>query len=203
MHDSIKRMASDESGSVIIAALLILVTLTIMGIWAMNTTTVEYEIATNDQLHKIAFTNADSGVYVVPKLISRTINESTEQTSTELDSFGFSLFDDADGDSTNDDDTTDLFNEIMGYDSSDDDADISFSAGSYDDTVEVDIERTGQQNVAGGGVEFGSGAEGIGVGSTGGVRILYALDSVGSGPRNSQSNVAATYRKVIGVAGGL
>lgn len=191
-----KKLTTDQSGSVIIAALLILVTLTIVGIWAMNNTTVEYEVATNDQLHKIAFTNADSGVYVVPKLISKTINDSTAQ---EVGTGAFEEFEFLNGG-----DKDSLFSQIMGYTAWDGGiTDLGFSSTSYGNTVEVDINRTGQKNVSGGGVEFASGAEGIGVGSTGGVRILYALDSFGSGPRNSQSNVEATYRKIVGIAGGL
>ena len=51
--------------------------------------------------------------------------------------------------------------------------------------VDVDIERTGQESIAGGGVEFSSGAEGVGAGSTGGVALLFAMDSYGNGPASS------------------
>ena len=58
-----KSYIQDESGSVtIIAAILILVIVTLVGLSAMDTTTVELTIAGNDQRSRIAFYNADSGV---------------------------------------------------------------------------------------------------------------------------------------------
>ncbi|MBC2712470.1 MAG: hypothetical protein HGJ94_16240 [Desulfosarcina sp.] len=196
MHYLVNKMKSDESGSVIIAALLILVTLTILGIWAMNTTTVEYQIASNDQFHKMAFTNADGGVYSTPKLISKAINESSPQDATVMGWFGFTFL--------NGTDDNTVYDQILGYTAWDGGiTDIGLSNNVYNDTIEVDIQRTGQRNVVGGGVEFASGAEGVGVGSTGGVNIFYALDSFGSGPRQSVSNVLAEYRKVLGLPGGL
>ena len=68
---------NDESGSVtIIAAVLVLVIVTLVGLSAMDTTTVELQIAGNDQRSRIAFYNADSGVYGVPKIISRIVDTS-------------------------------------------------------------------------------------------------------------------------------
>ncbi|MBW1864719.1 MAG: pilus assembly PilX N-terminal domain-containing protein, partial [Deltaproteobacteria bacterium] len=67
----------NESGSVtIIAAVLILVIVTLVGLSAMDTTTVELQIASNDQRSRIAFYNADSGVYGIPKIISRIVDTS-------------------------------------------------------------------------------------------------------------------------------
>ena len=74
---------------------------------------------------------------------------------------------------------------------------------SADFSIDVDVNRTRVQHLAGGGVEFASGAEGIGVGSAGGVAIFYALDSLGNGPASSVSDIGGVYRKVIGVPGGL
>lgn len=196
MHYLVHKIKSDESGSVIVAALMVLVILTILGIWAMNTTTVEYQIATNDQSHKIAFTNADGGVYATPKLISKAINESSPQDDTVTGLFGFTLL--------NGTDHATVYDQILGYTTWDGGTtDIGLTNTVYNDATEVDIQRTGAFNAAGGGVEFASGAEGVGVGSTGGVNIVYDLDSIGSGPRQSASNVLAEYRKVLGIPGGL
>jgi hypothetical protein len=98
----------------------------------------------------------------------------------------------------------DLYEQILGYSAWDGGiTDISMNSNVYNDTIEVDIRRSRTQHAAGGGVEFASGAEGIGVGSTGGVEIYYALDSTGSGPRQSAANILAEYRKVLGMPGGL
>ncbi|MFH1092352.1 MAG: hypothetical protein V1742_12365, partial [Pseudomonadota bacterium] len=77
--------------------------------------------------------------------------------------------------------------------------DIQFTLGS--NNVNVDVNRTGQQTLVGGGAEFASGAEGIGGGAS--VAVYFAMDSTGSGPYNASSNVSANYRKVVGVPGGL
>jgi Tfp pilus assembly protein PilX len=68
------------------------------------------------------------------------------------------------------------------------------------------IESGAEQTAAGFtylGIEFASGAEGIGVGSAGGVAIFYDMDSLGNGPASSVSDIGGVYRKVVGVPGGL
>jgi hypothetical protein len=193
---SARELGSDETGSVIVAVLLILVTLTVIGIWAMNTTILEYQIATNDQLHKIAFTNADSGVFATPKLISKAINESAPQDGTVMGWFGFSFLNGAD--------ENHIYRQIMEFDPYDGGtADIGMADTVYNDTISIDIQRLSTEHVKGGGVEFASGAEGIGVGSTGGIEIYYGEDSFGPAPRQSVANVLGTYRKVPKIPGGL
>ncbi len=194
----------NEQGSVMIIALLMLSLLTIIGISAAKTSGIEIQIAANEKFHKIAFYNADSGIYVTPKLISLCVDSGEIQQSlsniTYLDSSG----EPDPTDSTLDDI---FYYEIMGYEETlertahDSANDMRFALGSHD--VDVDIERTGQESIAGGGVEFSSGAEGVGTGSTGGVALLFTMDSFGNGPGSSQTNVEADYRKVLGIAGGL
>jgi len=81
-----------EQGSVMIIALLILALLTIIGISAAKTSGIEIQIAANEKFHKIAFYNADSGIYVTPKLISLCIDSGEIQQGlskiTYLDSSG-------------------------------------------------------------------------------------------------------------------
>ena len=95
---------------------------------------------------------------------------------------------------------------VMGFDEYDDEYEydpdkcIKFTLGGFD--VNVDVKRGKPETLAGGGVEFASGAEGIGPGA-GGVAIFYDMDSSGEGPNSSFSNVGAVYRKVLGVPGGL
>lgn len=172
----------NEDGSVIVFALLILVAVSIIGISATNTTTLELQIAANDQFHKMAFYTADSGIYATPKLISYDIDEGAPQN---VAAFSYLVGD------------TEFYRQIMGYDTYDAGDDIGVN------NAAVDVERLRQQNLAGGGAEFAGGSEGIGVGSASGVAIFYGLDSDGLGPRTSRSDVYAVYRKVIGMAGGL
>ena len=54
---------NNEKGSVLAVSLMILLLLTIIGIAAVKTTTVELQIAGNEVAYKKAFYESDSGVY--------------------------------------------------------------------------------------------------------------------------------------------
>lgn len=177
---------NNQDGSVLVIALLILVFLTLIGISSSTITQIEIQIAGNERAYNIAFNVADSGVYLIPKIIRRTVEEGAQPVLS-----GISYLDSGNV----------FFREVMGYNAHDAAKDISFTLDSH--TVSVDVARARQISVHGGGVEFGSGSEGVGVGSAGGVAVIYDLDSVGTGPNTAQSNVVAEYRLVPGVAGGL
>jgi hypothetical protein len=55
----------DEKGSTLVLALMILVILTLIGIAATNTSTIEIQIAGNERAYKKAFFNADAGISCV------------------------------------------------------------------------------------------------------------------------------------------
>lgn len=187
----------NESGSVtIIAAVLILVIVTLVGLSAMDTTTVELQIAGNDQRSRIAFYNADSGVYGTPKIISRIVDTSDP---VGLSGETGSIAAGATWDASTDQDI--FFNQVMGYDPHDPAPDVVLGQGGF--STQVDVERVRSRILAGGGAEFASGSEGIGVGASGGVAVYYGLDSWGQSTRRAASNVIADYRKVVGVPGGL
>jgi hypothetical protein len=176
----------EQNGSALIVAMLILVVLTILGLSATQTTQMEISIAGNQKLYKTAFHLADSGIYAVPKLINECYENDGDQSFTSVTYLGA---------------TGTFYRELMGFDVHDDPRDVRFSIDALN--VDVDVNRTGAQNLPGGGVEFASGYEGIGFGSSGGVAVSYDLDSLGRGPVLSQANIVAGYRKVLGVPGGL
>jgi len=190
----------NKDGSALIFAILILALLTLIGISATTTSTIEIQIAGNDKFHKMAFYRADSGVYTIPKVISKAIND--KATPGDLINHTYGAFTYLDK-GTNDDGSSGptFYRELAGFDPNDTSRDIKFALGGND--VEVDVERDRTEILVGGGAEFASGSEGAGVGSTGGVAIFYGLDSLGSGPSNSISNIGAVYRKVVSTAGGL
>jgi hypothetical protein len=201
--ESLATRSLNQRGSALVVTILILAILTLIGISVTNTTRIETIIAGNEKFHKIAFYNADTGVHVTPKLISYCVdNGEAQQGLTNINY----LDDNGDPDATIN--TLDIFfYELMGFDAllgrpaHDAVCDTSFFQDGHE--VEVDIDRSGQQSLAGGGVEFASGAEGIGVGSAGGVALLYTLDSYGDGPATAESEIVGVYRKVVAVAGGL
>lgn len=190
--NSFFRHIHNEDGFVLIVALFVLILLTIIGISATSTTTIDLQISQNDKASKIAFYNADGGIYPTVKLISQTINEGAQISGSDLGTIGYL--------NRPSGDTTTFFNQAMGYDAYDAGTlDIQFALGN--NNVNVDVNRTGQKTLVGGGAEFASGAEGIGGGAS--VAAFFAVDSFGSGPYNANSNVGANYRKVVGVPGGL
>lgn len=193
----------NQRGSALVVTILILALLTLIGIGVTNTTRIETIIAGNEKFHKVAFYNADTGVHVTPKLISYCVDNGEAMQNL----IHINYLDDS-GDPDASANTRDIFfYEVMGFDAllgrpaHDAVCDTSFVQDGHD--VEVDINRSGQMSLAGGGVEFASGAEGIGVGSAGGVALLYTLDSFGDGPATSESEIVGVYRKVVAVAGGL
>ena len=186
---TIARRVQGEEGSILVVALLIMVLLTMMGVWGSATTESEIRMARNETFYKRAFFNADSGVYTTPKLISTAFESGSgdpDLSGTAMSYVG--------ADNT-------FYREIMGYDAHDAQNEVVFSLGN--NLVEVDVERLGQENLVGASAEFAAGAEGIGTGSSGGVGILYQMNSRGSGPANAATTVAAVYRKVVGTPGGL
>ncbi len=176
-----------ERGAVMVVALVILALLTMIGVSASRTSEIDIQIAGNHKFHEMAFHHADSGVYATPKVISACVDGGTQPDLASV--------------SYLDSGTSDFYREVMGYKAHDSDNDLRFILSGH--RVELDVARTGQRSLAGGGVEFASGAEGVGAGTSGGLAIFYLMDCIGTGPNSAQSNVVAEYRKVVGVSGGL
>jgi Tfp pilus assembly protein PilX len=186
--ESISRNRSGEQGSVLIVALVILVLLTIIGISATTTTNIETQIAGNEKSQKIAFYSADSGIPSTAKLISVVMDAQDEPDLGATVAYQG--------------DEGALLDQIMGYEAYDDGIDVRFLLGAT--WTDADINRVRTEPLAGGGVEFAAGSEGVGAGTAGGgVAIFYDIDSEGFGPSNSRANIVADYRKVVGVVGGL
>jgi hypothetical protein len=184
---------NNEQGSVLVVALVILVLLTIIGISATTTTNIETQIAGNDKFQKIAFYIADGGIPATAKVITAVMD-----AGDEPDDLGPAVtYLGEDGS---------LLDKVMGYNeiTDTDEPDVNFQIGSVNNEANVDIHRTRTEILAGGGVEFAAGSEGVGAGAAGGgVAIFYNIGSEGSGPSNSRSNIIADYRKVVGIVGGL
>ena len=57
------RKRSGEAGFVLVFALVILVVVTMLGLWALNTSTMENMIAGNEQVYEQKFNIAEGGIY--------------------------------------------------------------------------------------------------------------------------------------------
>jgi hypothetical protein len=191
-----RNFLKNENGSVVVLALIILVLLTLMGMAVTRTTSIEVQVAANDEFSKIAFHNADSGTYVTPRLISFIVDEAMPITDITTPNRGTITY-------LIDPTGNNFFRQVMGYDLYDGGApaalDIQFQLGT--NPVQVDVQALGSQLIAGGSSQSHAGAEGMGAGSIGGIANFFNMDSFGSGPWNAQSNITANYRKVLGAAG--
>jgi hypothetical protein len=63
----------NERGSALVFAVLILLLLTVIGIAATNTSTIETLISGNDRVHKMAFHEADGGTEIGIELLEQNI----------------------------------------------------------------------------------------------------------------------------------
>lgn len=194
---SMRLFDQKEEGTVLIMALLLLAVMGIIGVTASMTSRTEITISYNTRVSRQAFYASDSGIEISPKIVSRIIEEGAVPEIPNVTIHNG------------------LRDEIMGYFYEDDDDDRVVPILSNPDitqtlniaslsTVSVDVDRDpeGAKFMPGGGVQFASGAEGIGTGSLGGVLILYDLNSLGTSQGSARSHIDARYRKVLGTAGG-
>ena len=186
--------AMREEGFVLVAVLMILVMVSIIGISSIRTALTEQRIARNEMHFKETFYHADSGPYTVAKLVSRVIDEQTEQAAAD---FGFTYIHPKIKDEKELQNR--VYRQIMGFDSYDGGGiyDVSFG------NTRVDIKRNRTVNAPGSSVEFAGGDKGVGTGSKGGIHIYYSLDSTGLSEQSEKVKIIGEYRKVPDIAGGL
>lgn len=188
-------MNRNNEGYILVTCLMMLVVLSLLGIMATKTTTVELNISANDRDAKEAFYKADSGIYTSPKVIRRTIK--TDPANTADIAIGtMSFIDTSDG---SNEDLYEFYRKIFGFNPNS--AHIAFPLGTGH--IDVDILRSGEEPLPGGSAEFASGHEGIGHGPTGGVAILYTLNSTSTTANQARSDLEALYKFIPGTAGGL
>ncbi len=179
-----------EQGFVLLTVLLVMLLVVVVGVMATSTSTVELQVAAMDKFHEQALVAGDSGVYVAPKVIGRALAELGVPDNPNFTTIAPWFYD-----------------EIMGVadppepDTTPESA-LAFSLGG-DTKIDINIQRLGQENMTGGGSEFGAGVAGMGAGGPTGVQILYSIDALGTGLRKTSSNIVAVYRLIPGTAGGL
>lgn len=202
-----------QEGAVLVIAVLILLVLTVVGIYAVTTSTIETKITGFEREFKEAFFTADSGepigievtkaiIHHVPSTLSQLPapwNDSDVLPDNTLFAGGApEIFtDDRHPDNLDPSDTTNYAPDIIG-------------GGSGEELqlprrvqLWVDVDRLASYQMSGGAMEFGSGYEGIGQGGGGDVAILYEIDSIGRyTATNAESAIEAGYRHVVSMPGG-
>lgn len=190
---------SNQNGSMIFIALMLLVILTIMGITATNTSIIENRMAVNEQLHKMALNHADLGVYSTAKIIGFTVDEGDMLTDPD---FGF----DYASRYENGEDFYEHITGLVGYDDGEWDVRYVLVNDACTGTgcvVRADIEFIGTDITgdAMGGAVFGEGST-LPIGGQE-ISVFFRITSEGTSPRNSIALLSAGYQKVLGVPGGL
>jgi hypothetical protein len=74
----------NETGSVLILALMLILLLTLTGLWSTQTSTVNTRISANENLYNVAFYAADGGSEVAAGLLENTIWERGFCTDDEM-----------------------------------------------------------------------------------------------------------------------
>jgi len=89
MRQPVPLLLENETGSVLLVAMLILIVLTLIGIAATNTSTIEIQIAGNEKSYKQAFYSADAGVsWALVSLIEWDVDPSSVVPDTRIPNEG-------------------------------------------------------------------------------------------------------------------
>ena len=198
-----------QKGAALVIAVLILLILTVIGIYAVSTSTFETKIAGFEREFKEAFYTADSGepigigltkaiIHHVPSAVGDLPNPWNNASLIDDDDLfdaagALEIFTDGKNSDTPNTDPPDIKSDGAGN-----------NLGLPNDVqLRVDIDRLSSYQMPGGATEYGSGYEGIGQGGGGEVAILYSIDSIGRYTfTNAESGVEAGYRHVVGMPGG-
>jgi hypothetical protein len=199
MQKRINYFASgSQQGTALIMSILILLVLSVIGVYAVSTSTVESKISGVERGLQEAFYTADSGEPIGVALTKTILQEDTATVSALGQPWSAVI---NDGDSF----LSEIYNNAANRDW-DEDIDSTgdnnnLGLPSYVQLL-VDIDRLEAHHMAGGGVEFAAGYEGIGLGGGGDVGILYAVDSRGIySMRGAESELHAGYLHVPGIVG--
>ncbi len=92
IHDSL----CNENGSVLLLSVVMLILLTLLGMFATTTSTIEIQISGNDKIHKQRFYDADSGVSSALSMLTfddelTDDNKVGQEITTDLNNFEITL----------------------------------------------------------------------------------------------------------------
>jgi hypothetical protein len=187
-------LVKNSHGSAMVLALMILALLSVIGVSAINTSTMEQGIATNDGLYKIAFYSADGGTEVGHEILEQEIGVAG---FTEVNPGAGTVVDNVKVVHVN------FYQNTAATAPSDTNRDVFFPAN-YGTGPHTNLTIGGNSVLStGSGLQMAAGyqSKGKGLGG-GGAYIIYNIFSQYVGNRNSQSTVRIHYRHVLGQEGG-
>ena len=190
----------NEKGAILITMLLLMVIVTLLGVIAINTSTIDIQITGHSKREALALQGAEAGIDLSIPIIESTLAMGQLSTSSTTASTAIT-FPASSGTSASPD-TVALGNEIGGGSSYNTDTPTGSNATTTCGAgvagpdpcgpdisiinlngvaVNVDIDRLYSYALPGGSLEFAAGYEGVGAGAAGGgIGILYGIDSQGT-----------------------
>ena len=176
---------SNEKGAILITMLLLMVIVTLIGVIAINTATVDIQITGNTKRESVAMGAAEAGVDLSIPIIELTLASGQLTTSSSGVVYTIGSLANLDDGGTYDKDTTliesEIFNDQSDAELKDFNTDVAISSfGSDQAGINIDIDRMYSYAIEGSSIEFAAGYEGIGAGAGGGgIGILYKINSQG------------------------
>lgn len=170
-----------NNGYILITVLLLLLVLTVLGITAIHTSTIENALSGNVRLRERNISKADAGVEISGGVIERVVRENSIAGLTAI------VSDPA------------LGNELrtIAFDTDSSAAgtqDIAFLVDSQQ--VTVDIDKMYSKWIGGTAIEFAAGYEGTGKSAGSGFYTFYRINATGFGLVLSNADVGTIYRYV-------
>jgi hypothetical protein len=203
------QLLKNQDGSVIVIVMLVLIAVSALSVAMMNFSASDVDMAGNYKFDKMAFYSGDSGIYATPKFIRLVYPEGEpidEESPTQAGCVQFL-------NTTQPDSAMEIMQRIYGFEGRDateslndsvedemDSAANDISMRGCNVPADVNIIRLGGEQMSGGGVEFGSGAEGVG--SAAQKSVNFRLVSTGNDDLGNSHTIRAIYRWVD-VPGGL
>ena len=169
----------NDNGYVLITSLLLLLVLTVVGLAAINNSTVENMLSGNMRLRERNVSKADGGIDIGIRVIEQVMNNGITTGFADIIS------------------DADLEDELRTtfFDCDDNTVpDLSYAVNDADNNnVNVDIDKMYNKwgNDA---IEFAAGYEGLGYGGSGGFKIFYRINSTGTGLAQSEAQVGSIYQ---------
>jgi hypothetical protein len=180
-------MRNNERGSTLVLAVLILLLLTIIGIAATNTSTLELIISGNDKAQKMAFNQADGGTEIGIELVEQNISLAGFD-STDLEKLG-------EVNATN----PNLYLNTVSTSPSDGNRDAYFPKDYTGNEPHTNLTIGGNTGLStGGAIQMAAGYEGKGKSAAGGGSwVVYDIWSQHVGEVNSEAVILLQWRHVM------
>lgn len=186
------KILTNESGSAIVMAILILAALTIIGVSSLTTSTIETKVASNEMTYKTAFYSADGGTEVARELIEQNIGCPGGFQAQPL-TIGTAVIEDNDFSFVETEPAVDYPSNTQRQ--------VRFPADDTQPHTNIFVFGNTQLST-GSALQLAAGYEGKGKGAgSGGGEIIYNIFSRHEGRKRSRVCIKTNYRHIIGQEG--